>query len=723
MKKNVLSVLALLPALVLAAPGDIEVEGHFSGPSPERRAMVDIPFRHDLRRARGVSFELTVDDTAQFSGFTFHFHSGGGWYSVNFDPGASGERTRIFVGKSAVRGEDRPSGWKDVDKVRVSGWRGGTRDARLTVGPIRVEGADADVLVVQAQSMLGRGRSDEASCTEFADRMVTSLLALGVEALPFADSDVDAAALKGVKALFFPYNPELPPRLAELLEGYVAGGGRVFAAYECDPLLRRIVGVSTGRWEKCPADRTSYGGFVRAGKGLSGQPSYCPQPSWMTYAVEPLDGAEVVAHWGDEGAPLATPALVRGARGIYMGHVWLGGERGASRELMKSVIVDLVPSYAARIATGEAEEARRRREEEAFVAACPPGPRDEFRGFWCHSPNGLPGRTWDEAVGFLRANGFNALVVNLAWGGAAAYPSAHLPLQASLPKGSDRFAECRAACRRHGVAMHVWKVCWNLGWDTPRDFVDRLRRAGRLQRTASGGEEEWLCPSDPANLALEADVMEEIAARDPDGIHFDYIRYPGADSCFCDRCRRRFEEGLGRRVASWPGDVRSGGPLAAEWTRYRSDRITDLVREVVRRVRERKLRVKVSAAVFGAFRASAEEVGQDWAAWVREGLLDFVCPMDYSNSTGMFRGMLSAQRGLDGGTAVYPGIGLSSTGAAAEGRVRRVAEQIGACRAAGYRGFCVFNFDAAAVEALPLLGRGPTRTGDASPSAAGGNVK
>ena len=702
---GLLFLLAALPAFA----EDTVVIGRFSGDRPESRAVADIPFRHDMRRVRGVSFELLVDDTTQFGSFSFHFRSGNGWYTANFEPGASGERTRIFINKESVRSEDSPSGWKDVDQVRVSGWRGGTQDARMTVGPIRLEGGDADVLVVQALSLLGRGRNDEANCTGLAERMMTTLNALHVNALTMADNEIDQAALAGVKALFFPYNPRIPDALAGLLDGFAAAGGRIFATYDCDARLKRMIGVSTGRWTKVPAEIGTYGGFVRVGKGLAGQPAYCSQGSRMTYVVEAGPEAEVVACWGTEDRSLNIPALVRGRRGVYMGHVWRGGVRGESLDLMKSVVVDMVPDYGRRLAALEAEERRRRKEEVDFVASCPPGPAGEFRAFWCHSPNGLPGKSWDEAAAILQRHGFNALIVNLAWGGAVAYPSAYLPLQPSLPPGTDRLAECLAACRRHGIQVHAWKVCWNLGWDLPESFTEKMRAAGRLQKGSDGKEVPWLCPSHPDNLKLEADVMEELAKRGPDGIHFDYIRYPNSGSCFCDRCRKQFEAEIGKPVSGWPWEVRPGGALAAKWTAFRSERITALVREVSRRVRQSAAPVKISAAVFNTYRSSAEEVGQDWSAWVREGLLDFACPMDYANSTGVFVGMLRTQKVLDGRVAIYPGIGLSSTGAAVDGRNRRVAEQILECRKAGYRGFSIFNFDAAALEALPLLSRGPTR--------------
>jgi hypothetical protein len=60
-------------------------------------------------------------------------------------------------------------------------------------------------------------------------------------------------------------------------------------------------------------------------------------------------------------------------------------------------------------------------------------------------------------------------------------------------------------------------------------------------------QDAWLCPSHPANQALELNALVEIARNyDVAGLHLDYIRYPGKDYCFCAGCRQRFEASLGK---------------------------------------------------------------------------------------------------------------------------------------------------------------------------------
>lgn len=75
----------------------------------------------------------------------------------------------------------------------------------------------------------------------------------------------------------------------------------------------------------------------------------------------------------------------------------------------------------------------------------------------------------------------------------------------------------------------------------------------------SGDSRPWLCPSHPQNQRLEVDSMIEVVKLyHVDGLHFDYIRYPGPHSCFCSGCEKRFQTDTGIKVQNWPEDCHSG---------------------------------------------------------------------------------------------------------------------------------------------------------------------
>jgi uncharacterized lipoprotein YddW (UPF0748 family) len=312
--------------------------------------------------------------------------------------------------------------------------------------------------------------------------------------------------------------------------------------------------------------------------------------------------------------------------------------------------------------------------------------------------------TWDESIKRLADSGFNAIIVNMCWGGSAAYDSKVLPRERGVV--GDRLAECLAAGKKHGVAVHVWRVNWNLGWNVDPKHKADLRAAKRLQEDPAGKPIDWLCPSNPENQKLELDAMLEIATNyDVAGIHFDYIRYPGEEGCYCPGCRQRFEARENLKVDKWPGDVISGS-LRQKYLQFRRDNITQLVAAVSEQVRNLKVRpgIKISAAVFPDWPSARDQIGQDWKLWCEKGYLDFVCPMQYTDSAPLFDARTAQTVKWAGPKVpVMPGIG-ATLGLAPDGTL----QQVLLARKRGAAGFVLFNYERALFEHLDLLKLGAT---------------
>ena len=337
----------------------------------------------------------------------------------------------------------------------------------------------------------------------------------------------------------------------------------------------------------------------------------------------------------------------------------------------------------------------------------------EFRAFWCHSAYGLQnGHDWDSSIALLKRLGFNAIIVNFAWPGVAYYRSSVLPEYPRIEKEGDLLEQCLAACRKYGVACHVWKICFNIGWrEDMRMFCKKMSDEGRTQvRTDNKDGARWLCPSDPRNRQYEIDAMVELSQKEGvAGVHFDYIRYSTDKACYCNGCRERFERSLGRKIARWPQDIKGDPDISEQWRKWRVANITVVVAGASKRIRSQKPGVKISAAVFSNPETAPNMVAQDWLDWCRKGYLDFVCPMNYLNSAVLQRAttqmQLKAVAGLP--VKVYPGIGLSvfkKDGCDA----RRLSEQIVEIRECGAPGFSVFNFDKRALDALPQIFKNET---------------
>ena len=205
-------------------------------------------------------------------------------------------------------------------------------------------------------------------------------------------------------------------------------------------------------------------------------------------------------------------------------------------------------------------------------------------------------------------------------------------------------------------------------------------------------------------------MLEVVVIYDVDGLHFDYIRYPDRDKCYCQGCRKRFQTQCNQTVANWPEDCYAG-ELRQEYAEWRQQQISRLVAAVHDQAKSMRPDIEISAAVFGAYPSCKESVGQDWLKWVQQGYLDFVCPMDYSQNDQAFVGLVENQlRLVDQRIPVYPGIGqwrLSED---------RTVGQIHLARQLGASGFTLFDLSSESIKtAVPAVGLGVGREKASTP--------
>ncbi|MCM8760240.1 MAG: family 10 glycosylhydrolase, partial [Candidatus Omnitrophica bacterium] len=288
-----------------------------------------------------------------------------------------------------------------------------------------------------------------------------------------------------------------------------------------------------------------------------------------------------------------------------------------------------------------------------------------------------------------------------------------LPVSEVVKTRGDQIEQCLSACKKYGIECHIWKVNWCLFGEAPIDFVEKLRKEKRLQVNKEGKEyvwlspsnpaNVWLCPSNPANFKLEFDSMIEIVKKyDVDGIHFDYIRYPDSSSCYCENCKKIFEDENKVKIERWPEDVITG-KYKELYTIWRQEQITKLVREVSKEAKKIKPNIKISAAVSGCYPFCKESGGQDWKLWIENGYLDFVCPMDYTGVNSTFKGWVIYQNEIiKKKTKFYPGIGAYIL------PPEDIVKQIEISRELQTDGFILFNYDSTLLEKLDFLGTGIT---------------
>ncbi|MFN3653569.1 MAG: glycoside hydrolase family 10 protein [Armatimonadota bacterium] len=282
---------------------------------------------------------------------------------------------------------------------------------------------------------------------------------------------------------------------------------------------------------------------------------------------------------------------------------------------------------------------------------------DEVRGMWVVRSDLTTPQAVSRVVKHAQANGINTLFVQCRGRADAYYQSTlepRAPALAKAPAGFDPLARVIEEGRAAGLQVHAWvNACYVWGDSKPPADPSHLVNAHRDwlavgptgRRCTIGDKEVFICPGNPEARRHLAQVCADIAARyDVDGIHLDYIRYADGKLCYCNGCLARLEESLAGKVApeklaALKKKGRTGLPTgyAWSWKQFRRDQVTALVREVRTAVRSARPEAMLSAAVIAWGRFSGDfkksdaynVVGQDWYGWIREGLVDAVCPMTY----------------------------------------------------------------------------------------------
>lgn len=332
--------------------------------------------------------------------------------------------------------------------------------------------------------------------------------------------------------------------------------------------------------------------------------------------------------------------------------------------------------------------------EEAWTLVQPKNEdTNEMRGIWCHNPDAIgcsyDKTNWDDALAQLKTKGLNAIFPNMMWSGYAAYPS-EINMFVDTSKG-DQIAQVIAAGKKHKVEVHIWKVMFQIpeGWFSPKGTSNAFRKDNRLQVSSTGKTSKWLSLCDTANINYELNSIAEVLTNyDMDGFHLDYIRYNGEGYDYNTKCQTQFETQTGNSVSNWPKDVISGSKKTAYFN-WKTSQITQLVRDIRKLVDSIRPTVQLSAAVYANHTTAKSWVNQDWPTWMADSLLDFLAPMNYTNSLSNFEANLNTELELSNGIPVYSGIGSY-----ANMPLSTLTEQINITRRKKTGGFILFAQDA-----------------------------
>lgn len=325
----------------------------------------------------------------------------------------------------------------------------------------------------------------------------------------------------------------------------------------------------------------------------------------------------------------------------------------------------------------------------------------EFRGAWVSSwhPGFFTPEEVDETVALAKIAGLNALVVEVRKTGDAYYRSDIEPVGPEVPAGFDPLAYTIEKAHAEGMQVHAWLVVYRV-WKgealmDPKHVLAAHPEWRSISYEGKSEHEEGVY-ADPGIAGYRehfANVCADIAGRYAvDGIHFDYVRYPGRQWGYSPVA-----------LASYYAETGASGKPEIDdpkWLAWKRDQVTAMVKLVRERVKAVDPNVKIQSSTipwgecpedFADTRAYSD-VCQDWRMWMEQGLIDENCPMVYAREfeeTGAahFRKWVDGAKRWSYGGPVYVGI------AAMWNNAEQMLAQIEVVRDAGLQGFVLFSFD------------------------------
>jgi hypothetical protein len=158
-------------------------------------------------------------------------------------------------------------------------------------------------------------------------------------------------------------------------------------------------------------------------------------------------------------------------------------------------------------------------------------------------------------------------------------------------------------------------------------------------------------------------------------------------------------------------DVAKYQDTLAKWAQFQRDNVTALVRDVYGEAKQIKPEAQVTAAVFYNRRA-ADGVHQDWYAWLREGIIDYVIPMAYTmNDADLSAALAEWQQADPRLERIIPGLSIymRTDGGSVSRPADVVLRQTDLCVQAGAVGTCYFAVNYLSDELTKAMAEGPFR--------------
>ncbi len=284
---------------------------------------------------------------------------------------------------------------------------------------------------------------------------------------------------------------------------------------------------------------------------------------------------------------------------------------------------------------------------------------NSIKAFWVSRDKLTTKQSVKQVVETAKQYGFNHIFAQVRGRGDAYYDS-EVVMRSPLIQGRkfNPLKELLTLAHKENIKVHAWVNVYLL-WSsekkpksknhllnqhpewTARAYGDVIdAKKNRRQFKLQGSEGVYLSPGHPAVrkylLAVFGELIDEY---DIDGLHLDYVRYPGPEYGFNETAMKSFrdETGIdpeifienGAEISEVVGKE-SVEAFHRQWNNFKLRSISNLVIDIKNRIKTSDKKILLTAAVKPNPVSAREQNYQNWVRWVMAGTLDYAVPMNYN---------------------------------------------------------------------------------------------
>lgn len=298
----------------------------------------------------------------------------------------------------------------------------------------------------------------------------------------------------------------------------------------------------------------------------------------------------------------------------------------------------------------------------AFFLSLPLNASDDaIKGLWVVRHDITSPEKIDTLLAVAAKYHLSDLFVQIRGRGDAYYNSAYEPKAEELEGDFDPLAYLVERNRKYNLRIHAWINVFYL-WSSdslpksPQHLLNqkpewvvypaRMTPDSSLDRRKGDSEGWYNSPLLPEVQQHIFRIVDDILSNYPvQGIHLDYIRFPGRDFDYHPQVRRLFRKTYLLDPLEFKIEKEAfvdkyslvGYELYYDrWTRFLRDGLSDFVKVLSQKIRRRSGDIIISAAVKADLTEAHLRFYQAWDRWLKEGWIDWAIPMNYTGNNVEF---------------------------------------------------------------------------------------